>query len=490
MLQVENVSGGYGNSLVVKSVSFDVKKGEVLGILGPNGSGKSTLLKIISGILKAESGTVTIDGKSASLYSQKEFARKVAVLPQLHAHAFSHTVRETVELGRYPHQAGLFSSWSNEDERAVTEALENTAITRYEKQSIELLSGGEQQRVFVAQALAQEAPILLLDEPTNHLDIAHQQQLLDTIRNQAVDKGLTVISVFHDINLAAMYCDRLLLLDKGEVSKIGLPQDVVKEEAIEAVYKARVKTQPHPEMPKPQITLLPDTKDEIQAAIVSKEDFSVSSEFVALQTKIPLKTLSSAVHNAGLGWYKTLVNRHVDSNYNAGDVKTEMATYLEEKGFPLNETVGMMTAVLTEHAEIGEYEGDFGTVLIAVTAGIGNAVDVSQARSRDEAPRVGTINTWVIINGELPDEAFIQAMITATEAKAKALQTENVKDPLTGTIATGTSTDSLLVAATQQGEWLPYAGPITSLGKLVAHGVYECTVNAIQAYKKAKGWPI
>ena len=108
MLQVENVSGGYGNSLIVKSVTFDVKKGEILGILGPNGSGKSTLLKVISGILKAESGTVTVDGKSASLYSQKEFARKVAVLPQLHEHAFSHTVRETVELGRYPHQSGFF----------------------------------------------------------------------------------------------------------------------------------------------------------------------------------------------------------------------------------------------------------------------------------------------------------------------------------------------------------------------------------------------
>ena len=190
----------------------------------------------------------------------------------------------------------------------------------------------------------------------------------------------------------------------------------------------------------------------------------------------------------GQGWYKTFVNRHVDSQYNAEDVKEEMAKYLEAHDFRLTETVGMMTAVTTEHVEIGEYEGEFGTVLVAVTAGIGNAVDVSQAIPRDEAPRIGTINTWVIVNGELPDEAFIQAMITATEAKAKALQTENVKDPVTGTIATGTSTDSMLVAATQQGAFLPYAGPITELGKLIAHGVYECTVRAVQTYKKAKGW--
>lgn len=487
MLQVEKVSGGYGKDFVVKSVSFNVRKGEVLGILGPNGSGKSTLLKVISGILPAGEGSVIIDGKDASSYSQKEFARTVAVLPQLHEHAFSHTVRETVELGRYPHQSGLFSSWSAEDERAVTEAMNNTAITRYSKTAIELLSGGEQQRVFVAQALAQEAPILLLDEPTNHLDIAHQQQLLDTIRKQAIDKGLTVVSVFHDINLASLYCDRLLLLNKGKIEKIGSPQEVVKEEAIATVYSARVKTQPHPEMAKPQITLMPDLENEIQLASVTKDDFSLSANYVILRAKIPLKTVSSAVHNAGTGWYRTFVNRHVDHDYNCDDVKEEMAAYLDAEGFSLTDTVGMMTAVTTEHAEVGEYKGDFGTVLVAVTAGIGNAVDVSQSLSRERESRIGTINTWVIINGELPDEAFIQAMITATEAKAKALQMEKVIDPLTGTIATGTSTDSLLIAATQQGERLPYAGPITELGKLIGHGVYECTIRAIQAYKIAKG---
>lgn len=486
MLHVQGIVGGYGKEPVVKGVSFHVNKGEILGILGPNGSGKSTLLKIISGILPLHQGSITIDGKEASLYAQKEFARKVAVLPQLHAHAFSHSVKETVELGRYPHQSGLFSSWSKEDERAVSEALELTAMTRYKDTAIELLSGGEQQRVFVAQALAQEAPILLLDEPTNHLDIAHQQQLLDTIRKQAIDKDLTVVSVFHDINLAAMYCDRLLLMNNGHIASIGVPQDVVKEASIHEVYKARIKTQPHPELPKPQITLLPDTKQEFDSFTVTKEDFAVSSNYVSLTATSPLKTLSSAVHNPGMGWYRSFVNRHVDANYNCDDVKTEMANYLETNGFNCTDTVGMMTAVTTEHVEIGEYVGHFGTVLIAVTAGVGNAVDVSQALSREQ--RVGTINTWVIINGDLPDEAFIQAMITATEAKTKALQIEEIKDPLTGTIATGTSTDSLLVAATQQGEHLPYAGPITELGKLIGHGVYECTSKALQAYKQAKGW--
>ncbi|MFJ7934268.1 adenosylcobinamide amidohydrolase [Sporosarcina sp. NPDC096371] len=490
MLQVYNLTGGYGKKPVVKSITFDVKKGEVLGILGPNGSGKSTLLKLISGILPNQEGSVMIDGQHVTVYSQKEFARKVAVLPQLHAHAFSHSVHETVSLGRYPHQSGLFSSWSVEDERAVNEAMQHTAITRYTDTPIELLSGGEQQRVFVAQALAQEAPILLLDEPTNHLDIAHQQQLMDTIRRQAVDKGLTVVSVFHDINLASLYCDRLLVMEKGQIAAMGTPQEVVKERIVEHVYQARVKTQAHPELPKPQITLLPDIKEEIIPFTVGIDDFTVSSDYVSLRTAGPLKTMSSAVHNAGTGWYRAFVNRHVDTNYHCDDVKTEMASYLEQQGFHVADTVGMMTAVTTEHVEIETYEGDFGSVLIAVTAGVGNAVDVSEALHRDREQRIGTINTWIIVNGTLPDEAFIQAMITATEAKTKALQVESIKDPLTGTIATGTSTDSLLVAATQQGQFLPYAGPITPLGKLIGHGVFDCTIRAIRAYKTAKGWTI
>lgn len=488
MLKVDNLTGGYGKKPIVKNISFSVNKGEVVGILGPNGSGKSTLLKIISGILPKQEGTVQIDGQDAAVYSQKQFARKVAVLPQLHAHAFSHTVKDTVALGRYPHQSGLFSFWSSEDESAVTKAMEYTGVTRYKDTPIEILSGGEQQRVFVAQALAQEAPILLLDEPTNHLDIAHQQQLLDTIRKHAIEKGVTVVSVFHDINLASLYCDRLLLMEKGRIATIGEPKDVIQETTIGAVYNARVKTQPHPELPKPQMTLLPNTVEEEKPFIVNKQHFTVSSDHVSLKVDQPLKTISSAVTNPGLGWYRAFVNRHVDANYNADDVKAEMADYLKQRGYHLTDTVGMMTAVTTEHAEIGEYKGDFGTILIMVTAGVGNAVDVSEALTRDREQRIGTINTWVIINGHLPDEAFIQAMITATEAKTKALHTEDIKDPLTDTIATGTSTDSLLIAATQKGQHLPYAGPITPLGKLIGHGVYDCTKRAIKAYKKAKGW--
>lgn len=487
MLHVQGLTGGYGKEPIVKNVSFDVQPGEILGILGPNGSGKSTLLKMISGILPKQAGNVEIAGKPAGNYSPKEFARNVAVLPQMHAHAFSHTVRATVELGRYPYQTGLFSSWTAEDEAAVNHAMERTGVARYANTLIESLSGGEQQRVFVAQALAQQAPLLLLDEPTNHLDIAYQQQLLDTVRSLAVDEGKTVVSVFHDVNLAALYCDRLLLMEHGEIAKIGLPQDVVREPIIQSVYNAAVKTQAHPELPKPQMTLLPAMNGKTRESyIVDETQFTVTPDSVLFQAPQSLKTVSSAVHNPGTGWYTTFVNRHVDATYDCDDVKTEMEDYLEKRGHHLTDTVGMMTAVQTLHAEIESFADEGVSIVIAVTAGVGNAVDVSKARERDI--RVGTINTWIIVNGRLSDEAFIQAMITATEAKTRALQTENVLDPLTGTQATGTSTDSLLVAATQTGKELPYAGPITPLGKLIGTGVYECTIRAIKTYKEAKGW--
>lgn len=229
MLEVKNISGGYDQKLVVEDVSFQVSKGEMLGILGPNGSGKSTLLKLMSGILTPSSGEVLIEGKLLKSFASKELAKKLAVLPQLHNQAFSHTVRETVALGRYPHQSGWFSTWSSEDEFAIKEAMRLTAVDKYDKHLLELLSGGEQQRVFVAQALAQQAPILLLDEPTNHLDIAHQKQLLDTIKTQAIENDITIISIFHDINLASLYCDRLLLMDQGRIKVIGEPQEVVKK---------------------------------------------------------------------------------------------------------------------------------------------------------------------------------------------------------------------------------------------------------------------
>ncbi|MFA1737593.1 adenosylcobinamide amidohydrolase [Lysinibacillus fusiformis] len=483
MIVVEHLSGGYEDVPIVKDISFTVEKGKILGILGPNGSGKSTLLKVMSGILPAVEGTISIDGQSILSYNARALAKKMAVLPQLHANAFSNSVREAISLGRYPHQTGFFSSWSEQDEQAVQHAMLQTGIKRYEHTPMEFLSGGEQQRVFVAQALAQTAEILLLDEPTNHLDIAHQRQILDMVRKEAVECGLTVVMVLHDMNLASLYCDELLLMESGQMRAFGAPHEVLIASQIEEIYQARVATYAHPEIPKPQITMMPAASDYQQRAVIKKEHFIITEHFIQLQSEIPLKTVSSAVHNPGIGWHNCLLNRSVPSDYVISDVKREVNEFLQRGHFSPTNTVVMLTAVPTALVAINELAAPFGSVIVAVTAGVGNAVDVSRVHERQDKPYIGTINTWVIINGCLSEEAFFQAMMTATEAKTKALQSENIRDERSGTIATGTATDSLLIAATQKGEEMLYGGPITEVGKMIAKGVFETTVQAIRNYK-------
>ncbi|ACA38579.1 adenosylcobinamide amidohydrolase [Lysinibacillus sp. fkY74-1] len=483
MIFVEHLSGGYEDVPIVKDISFTVEKGKILGILGPNGSGKSTLLKVMSGILPAVEGTISIDGQNILSYNARALAKKMAVLPQLHANAFSNSVRETISLGRYPHQTGFFSSWSEQDEQAVQHAMLQTGIKRYEHTPMEFLSGGEQQRVFVAQALAQTAEILLLDEPTNHLDIAHQRQILDMVRKEAVECGLTVVMVLHDMNLASLYCDELLLMESGQMRAFGAPHEVLIASQIEEIYQARVATYAHPEIPKPQITMMPAASDHQQRAVIKKEHFKITEQFIQLQSEIPLKTVSSAVHNPGIGWHNCLLNRSVPGDYVISDVKREVNEFLQKGHFSPTNTVVMLTAVPTALVAINEWAAPFGSVIVAVTAGVGNAVDVSRVHERQDQPYIGTINTWVIINGCLSEEAFFQAMMTATEAKTKALQSENIRDERSGTIATGTATDSLLIAATQKGKEMLYGGPITEVGKMIAKGVFETTVQAIRNYK-------
>jgi len=483
VIVVEHLSGGYEDVPIVKDISFTVEKGKILGILGPNGSGKSTLLKVMSGILPAVEGTISIDGQNILSYNARALAKKMAVLPQLHANAFSNSVREAISLGRYPHQTGFFSSWSEQDEQAVQHAMLQTGIKRYEHTPMEFLSGGEQQRVFVAQALAQTAEILLLDEPTNHLDIAHQRQILDMVRKEAVECGLTVVMVLHDMNLASLYCDELLLMESGQMRAFGAPHEVLIASQIEEIYQARVATYAHPEIPKPQITMMPAASDYQQRAVIKKEHFIITEHFIQLQSEIPLKTVSSAVHNPGIGWHNCLLNRSVPSDYVISDVKREVNEFLKRGHFSPTNTVVMLTAVPTALVAINEFSAPFGSVIVAVTAGVGNAVDVSRVHERQDEPYIGTINTWVIINGCLSEEAFFQAMMTATEAKTKAMQSENIRDERSGTIATGTATDSLLIAATQKGTEMLYGGPITEVGKMIAKGVFETTVQAIRNYK-------
>ena len=234
MLEIQKLYGGYGNESVLSDVSFEIHKGELFGVLGPNGSGKTTLLKMISGVLPFKQGSILLKGKPLETYTAKQLAKVIAVLSQHTSEAFSYTVKETVSLGRYAHQKGFFKEWSKEDEAMVQQVMNWTGVAAFQDQPIQFLSGGERQRVFLAQALAQEPEILFLDEPTNHLDLSYQKDLLDLLKKWTREQGLTVLSIFHDLNLAGLYCDRLLLLENGKINSYDTPNEVLKQERIQS----------------------------------------------------------------------------------------------------------------------------------------------------------------------------------------------------------------------------------------------------------------
>lgn len=220
--------------------------------------------------------------------------------------------------------------------------------------------------------------------------------------------------------------------------------------------------------------------------ILSKDHIQILDQYVALQAVSPMKVVSSAMHNPGFGYFTHLMNRTVPITYDNRQPHRDLQHFLQAHGFPIDNTAAMMTAVQAKFATIRDFTYEGIHLVIMITAGLGNAVDITRAFHREEQYHAGTINTWVLINGKLSDEALFQAMISTTEAKVKALMDEGITDPTTGTQATGTSTDSLLIASTEEGEYHQYAGPITMLGKVIGYGVYETMRAAIRKYKKDK----
>lgn len=220
--------------------------------------------------------------------------------------------------------------------------------------------------------------------------------------------------------------------------------------------------------------------------ILTKDCIQIFDQYVALQTDSPMKVVSSAMHNPGFGHYTHLLNRTVPITYDERQPHLELQQYLQAQHFPLDNTVAMMTAVQAKFATIRDFTYEGIQLVVMITAGLGNAVDITRAFHREEQYHAGTINTWLVINGKLSDEALFQAMISTTEAKVKALMDEGITDPTTGTQATGTSTDSLLIASTEEGDFHQYAGPITMLGKVIGYGVYETMRRLISKYKKDK----
>lgn len=241
-------------------LSCEIREGEVFGIIGPNGSGKSSLLKVLAGILHPAAGRIELFGRALSGMSQDAVARAVALVPQDSHAVFPFTIAEVVLMGRFPHHQARWHlgalGWETREDLALAKAaMADLDITHLAPRSIGDVSGGERQRAIIARALTQQPRVLLLDEPTAYLDLQHQIEICATLRRLNEARGLTVVLVSHDLNLASQYCDRLMLLQEGRVYRAGTPGEIIRPDVLEAVYGCAVLVDRHPTSGLPRVTL-------------------------------------------------------------------------------------------------------------------------------------------------------------------------------------------------------------------------------------------
>ncbi|ELK47106.1 ABC transporter ATP-binding protein [Halobacillus sp. ACCC02827] len=235
-LFANNLTLGYGDSIIIDSLDVKIPKGKVTVLIGGNGCGKSTLLRSMARLLKPKSGEVILDSKDIAKMRTKEVAKKMAILPQSPTTPEGLTVYQLVKQGRYPYQ-GFGKRWSKDDEHAVMTALEDTNLTELKDRTVDSLSGGQRQRAWIAMTLAQDTDTLLLDEPTTYLDMTHQIEILDLLFDLNQDKGRTVVMVLHDINLACRYADHIIAVKDKTVYSQGKPEEVVSCEMMQHVFE-------------------------------------------------------------------------------------------------------------------------------------------------------------------------------------------------------------------------------------------------------------
>jgi iron complex transport system ATP-binding protein len=245
-LEIQNIALSYNHLPVVKDLSFSIAAGEVVGLTGPNGCGKTSIIKALSRTLTLRAGKITLDGQELQKIPRGSMAKMIGVVPQNPALPDTFTVSEVVLLGRNPH-LGLLRGESSRDRAISWWAMERTGIAGLAERRLGELSGGERQRVTIARVLAQEPQAIFLDEPTANLDISHEVAILDLIKGLCREKNLAVLIALHDLNLAAQYCDRLLLMQKGQIYASGTPREVITAANIKDVYGAESLVYPHPQ---------------------------------------------------------------------------------------------------------------------------------------------------------------------------------------------------------------------------------------------------
>ena len=253
-LNVEDLSFAYFDKNIIEDICLHVNKGDFVGIIGPNGSGKSTVLKNLYRALNPGTGRAALDGEDLYKMSYKKSATKLGVVGQENFVPFDFRVEEIVAMGRSPHKK-LFDVDTERDKEIVNQSLEQIGMLNMAKRNYLHLSGGEKQRVLLARVLAQQTDFLILDEPTNHLDIYYQLQIFDLVKSL----GVTVLAAIHDLNIAALYCDRLYVLKAGRISRFGTPEEILTPEVIYEVYGIKADVGIHPITQKVMITFLPDS---------------------------------------------------------------------------------------------------------------------------------------------------------------------------------------------------------------------------------------
>ncbi|MEK9629517.1 MAG: heme ABC transporter ATP-binding protein [Nitrospinota bacterium] len=244
LLKIDRLKFAYDSKPLIKDINFSISNLEFVGLIGPNGSGKSTLLKLMGGILKCDQGQIDFKGNPINSIHKKELAQSLTWIPQDHPMVFPFTVQEIVMMGRHPYLTPL-SFEADDDLQIVQEAMERTQTLQFSERYFNEISGGEKQRVMLASAIAQKPEIMLLDEPTSALDLKYQIQILNILKCLNEQNKITIVMALHDLNLASRYCQRLILLQDGDIVSDGAPNDVLQKEIIEKVYGVEVELQNH-----------------------------------------------------------------------------------------------------------------------------------------------------------------------------------------------------------------------------------------------------
>ena len=254
-IETHQISFAYGARTVLDGVSLSVERGEMMAVLGPNGSGKTTLLKILSGVLTPKGG-VKLNGKTVESYARRELSKLFAIVPQESRINFPYTVAEVVLMGRASYHSPIALE-GKKDLDVAKASMELTDSLSFADRYLHELSGGEKQRVMLARALAQEPQILLLDEPSAFLDLKHQIQSFELLRRLNRERSLTIVAALHDLNLAALFFPRLVMLCSGTIYRDGAPSEVLTEKTIDEVYGIRVRVEQDPLAGKPQLFICP-----------------------------------------------------------------------------------------------------------------------------------------------------------------------------------------------------------------------------------------